>query len=80
MATATSMIVPTWFPFRGPGVRKTVGTAGFEPATPWPPVRQGPSGPVGSVQQGAISAAEGTHDVQPGRLGLPSPDQSVTGL
>ena len=30
----SAMIIPTWFPFRGPGVRKTVGTAGFEPATP----------------------------------------------
>ena len=29
-----AMIVPTWFPVRAPSVRKTVGTAGFEPATP----------------------------------------------
>jgi hypothetical protein len=29
-----TMIIPTWFPVGPQSVRKTVGTAGFEPATP----------------------------------------------
>jgi hypothetical protein len=29
-----AMIIPTWFPVGPQSVRKTVGTAGFEPATP----------------------------------------------
>ena len=33
-AGPVGMIMVVSFPFRGTGVRKTVGTAGFEPATP----------------------------------------------